>query len=73
MGSRQSVSGWHREMETDVVDISPRGEEGMHIVHESCECRPRISRDTEGRKMINHNSWEGNSAFNVVENGRKAA
>lgn len=64
----RQVTGWLRNTvqnpdRVEIVDISPRGEEGMHIADPECECGPRVSRDTEGRPMIIHNSWDGREGF----------
>ena len=61
------MKGWVRQTNNDVVDISPRGEESRHIQDEECECLPRLSRDTEGRLMIIHNSWDGREGFELAE------
>lgn len=72
------TQGWTRTT-TDVVDIVPRGEESWHIPMAECECQPRISRDTEGRQMIIHNSWDGRAGFELatgtkpLEDARRAA
>ncbi len=71
----KEVKGWRRNTMldtgamTEFVDIYPRGEEGMHIVDPACECGPRLSRDTEGRPMIIHNSWDGREGFERAEAG----
>lgn len=57
------MTGWTRLQNRDFVDITPRGEESRHIVDERCECEPRLSRDTQGRLMIIHNSWEERADF----------
>lgn len=64
---KTKISGWLRNTYTDKVDIMPRAEEDLHIPEPECACGPRLSRDTEGRMMIIHNSWDGREGFKQAE------
>ena len=79
MVKKQTI-GWWRNTYADKVDIAPRGEEDRHIADPGCECCPRLSRDTDGRLMIIHNSFDGREGFEPYEaelpahyKGRRAA
>lgn len=63
----QKVTGWKLDTYDTKVDIVPRGEEDRHIPMPECECGPRLSRDTQGRQMIIHNSWDGREGFEKAE------
>lgn len=60
---------WIRQEFDDLVDISPRGEETMHIADAACECRPRLSKFIDGRSMLIHRTFDGAEGFERIEAG----
>jgi hypothetical protein len=60
---------WIRTEYDEFVDITPRGEETMHIADEVCECRPRLSRFNDGRWLLIHRTFDGADGFERIERG----
>ena len=50
---------WYRNVYASHVDVTPVGEETMHIPDPACECRPEISGTADGRLIVSHNSYDG--------------
>lgn len=58
---------WTKTETDHVINIEPRGEEGMHIVDAGCACGPRVNGSDDKRTMIVHKTFNGMEGFVPVE------
>lgn len=57
---------WNKTETEYVINIEPKGEEGMHIVDEECACGPRVNGSDDKRTMIVHRTFHGAVGFDLV-------